>query len=248
MRVHAPGERAPFQWEGPDLVFAALILASYFVVPLVLQLGLSALQPNLTLESLSGVQLLLLQGAIHILIIGSIFFLIARVHGEPVLQTLRLVPPRSIAMGRLIVAGAVLALTLVLVSQFFPTPPDTAFDKFRASTPSIALFVFFGIAFAPLVEEIVFRGFIFSVLSDTLGGKAALTITALLFAAMHWEQLQGSLPAVAVILVVGYVLTLARQVSNSVIPSLIIHTAYNATIFVLSGLATIFSAANAPVN
>jgi len=44
---------------------------------------------------------------------------------------------------------------------------------------------------------------------------------------------------VAVILLVGYVLTIVRQRTHSVIPSVIIHTAYNAMIFGAAALGAL---------
>ena len=238
--------QTPLRWERQDLTFAALVLASYFVVPIVALLVLQLFQPGLTIENLSGVHQILLQALTHCIILGLIAFLIAVVHGKPVLQTLRLIPPRSMAVGRLIAAGAILATTLLFVTLFFPKPSDSPLERLLTTTPAIVLFVVFGIVFAPLMEEIIFRGFLFSVLSDLLGGKAALVITSVLFAALHWAQLEGNLPAVGVILLVGYVLTLARHVTDSVVPSVIIHTAYNATIFLVPALATIVGLGGQP--
>ncbi len=63
------------------------------------------------------------------------------------------------AVGRLIAAGAFLAITVLLVSSFFPTPSDSPLEKLLTTTPSIVMFVVFGIAAAPILEEIIFRGF-----------------------------------------------------------------------------------------
>jgi membrane protease YdiL (CAAX protease family) len=53
------------------------------------------------------------------------------------------------------------------------------------------------------------------------------------------SQLRGNLPAVLLILFVGYVLTVVRMRSNSLIPSVIMHTAYNAMIFGIAALSTL---------
>jgi membrane protease YdiL (CAAX protease family) len=92
---------------------------------------------------------------------------------------------------------------------------------------------------APLLEEIIFRGFIYTLLADLYSPRVAVPITAVLFAGLHVSQLRGNLPAVLLILFVGYILTLVRKRSNSLIPSVIMHTAYNSMIFGISALSTL---------
>ncbi len=68
----------------------------------------------------------------------------------------------------------------------------------------------------------------------------------MLFAALHLSQLRGNWPAVIVIFLVGYVLTLVRYRTDSLIPSVIMHTAYNAMIFGISALGTVAGTARGP--
>jgi len=60
-----------------------------------------------------------------------------------------------------------------------------------------------------------------------------------LFAGTHAPQLGENWYAVLLIFLVGLILAVVRQRSNSVIPSFIIHTSYNAAIFVLFALGTL---------
>jgi membrane protease YdiL (CAAX protease family) len=114
-------------------------------------------------------------------------------------------------------------------------------EKLLTTTPAIVVFVVFCITMAPLLEEIIFRSFIFSALRDLTGSRMAIPITTVSFAALHLTQLRGNWPAVAVILLVGYVLTIVRHRTNSVIPSVIIHTAYNSMIFGAAALGALVS-------
>jgi membrane protease YdiL (CAAX protease family) len=50
--------------------------------------------------------------------------------------------------------------------------------------------------------------------------------------------LWGSWAGVALIFVVGYVLSFVRQRSNSLIPSFIVHTSYNGMLFGVFALST----------
>jgi len=63
--------------------------------------------------------------------------------------------------------------------------------------------------------------------------------TAALFTLLHVPQLWGSWAGILLILLVGYVLSLVRDRTNSLIPSFIIHTAYNAMLFGVFALSTL---------
>jgi membrane protease YdiL (CAAX protease family) len=83
------------------------------------------------------------------------------------------------------------------------------------------------IVLAPLVEEILFRGFIFGALLDRLRPLAAAGLSAILFAGAHlaWEP-QAFLSLFCLGLVSAYTYLLTR----SLWPSILLHAGYNAAI------------------
>ena len=218
-----------FQWGRQDLIaFAVFFVGTVLFLPGGAILLYRFIQPDLAMENLSGVQLILIQAFMDFVLVGFILFLVF-IHGEPLLRTLHFIRKENLPSGPLIGGGIFLAVTVLIVSTFFPAPSDSPLEQLLTTTPSIVLFVIFGIVFAPLLEEIIFRGFIFTVLVDLYGWRVAVPVTSVLFAALHLST--GNLPAVALILLVGYVLTVVRHRTDSVIPSIIIHTTYNATVF-----------------
>ncbi len=88
----------------------------------------------------------------------------------------------------------------------------------------------------PPFEELYYRGFIFPIVKRYLGGWAAVALVTLWFAAAHALQLLGDPAGMAVILVMGLAWTLQRQITGSLVPSLIAHWLYNAAL-VASSLA-----------
>ena len=247
MDSSAPEDESLFRWERLDLaLFAVFFLATLIFLPLASFRFLRLFQPDLRMENLNGIEQILIQAAMDLVLVGFILFLIARLHSQPVLRTLRWVRKEHLQAVRLIGAGAFMAITVLLVSAFFPEPGDSPIERLLTTTPSIVVFVIFGIAFAPLLEEVIFRGFLFAALADVYGFRAAVPVTAVLFAGLHVSQLRGNWPAVLVIFLVGYVLTLVRQRTNSLIPSVIMHTAYNAMIFGISALATLLGSPTQP--
>jgi uncharacterized protein len=224
----------PFRWRWSDLlVFGIFFLGAAFSLPVISFVVFRFFHPGLEIKDLSGTQLVLIQTLLDATLVAFICFLAKGLHGRPILQTMRWIRQPRLGGGRMIVAGVLLALTAVIVSStLLPTPSDTQLEKLLRMTPPIVVFLF-GAVVGPLAEEIIFRGFIFTVLEDLLGGKAAVPATAVLFAALHLFQRGGNLGAVAIIFVVGYVFTIVRQRTGSVIPSVIMHIAYNATLFLL---------------
>jgi membrane protease YdiL (CAAX protease family) len=220
-----------------DLVaFAAFFIAVVLAVPYTVFLTLRLFRPELRPEDLTGLQQILIQALMDVVLVGFIFLIIKVLHGRPILQSLHWQSAEEFPVLWLISAGIFLALTVLLVSTLFPTPAESPLEKLLTTPESIVAFVLFGVALAPILEEIIFRGFIYTLLADVYSPGVAVPITAVLFAALHGLQLRGNLPALGVILLVGYVLTIVRQRSNSLIPSVIMHTTYNATIFGLAAL------------
>lgn len=75
---------------------------------------------------------------------------------------------------------------------------------------------------APVTEEILMRGFVLGGLKDTYGVTAALLISAILFAILHFNMVQ-TLSA----FVCGIILGLLYIKTNSVLCCIIAHSGYN---------------------
>ncbi len=78
----------------------------------------------------------------------------------------------------------------------------------RAS--ALCLFGVLGVLVAPLVEETIFRGFLYPVIARRLGIAAGIAITGTLFGLMHAAQLWGGWGQIALLIFVGVVLTWVR--------------------------------------
>lgn len=87
-----------------------------------------------------------------------------------------------------------------------------------AVTASVALV-------APLVEEMVFRGFVYGGFERSIGRWSALWLSSLIFALMHAGQY--NLPEVMQVLVLGLMLGLARMRTGSIWTSTAMHMVNN---------------------
>jgi len=184
-----------------------------------------------------------LQGAFNIVIVAFLACWIKFVRKQPFGEFINWFRSFRFPAAYLISLGAIAAITVLVVASLLPKT-DTPIEKLLSSNAAISMFVIFGIAVAPLFEEIIFRGFLFKVFLEIGGTGFAIIFTAAVFALSHALQLAGNWPSVILIFAVGCVLSVIRYRSNSIIPTLIIHTSYNATLFgafVISAILQKFS-------
>jgi len=81
---------------------------------------------------------------------------------------------------------------------------------------------------APVVEEIVFRGFIYAGLRRVMGMVPAMLLSAALFASIHLSVPTGGMVVVGLI---ALVLAYLYEHSQSVVPSIVTHFVHNALVF-----------------
>lgn len=123
--------------------------------------------------------------------------------------------------------GALLALVVTFVGGFFNTKETLPIEEMLKARISILLFAVMGVALAPLVEETIFRGFLYPVIARRLGVAAGVGITGTLFGLMHAIQLWGGWGQIALLIFVGIVLTAVRARTGTVAASFFVHLGYN---------------------
>ena len=182
------------------------------------------------------VAILAVQSLFYLLLLLYIFSVVRLKHRLPFWAGLRW--PRSPGTGaaNFIFAGVALAVLVQILS--LPTKTRLPIERLFYSQEAAYLLAAFGILVAPLVEELIFRGFLFAALERTWGLRAAVWSTSLLFATIHVPQLRGGAPQVAAIFGVGVVLAWVRGHTGSLAPPYFVHLAYNTTLFMLLYLGT----------
>ena len=101
-------------------------------------------------------------------------------------------------------------------------------------TKWVVLFVILAAVFAPVTEELLFRGWLYTGLRRVIGIPAGILVTAALFALAHWESTH--LYALAVF-PVGLALGYIRERSGSIKATMTFHAVYNGIASVLLFLA-----------
>ena len=119
-----------------------------------------------------------------------------------------------------------------LLFYLSPSEKELPIEKLFTSPAAGYLLTAFGICVAPFVEELVFRGFFYPVFERLWGFVTAVVVTGLLFALIHASQLWGGWREIAAIFVVGLTLSYFRGKTGSLVPSFLMHLAYNTALFV----------------
>ena len=131
----------------------------------------------------------------------------------------------AILLGAALVVPA--AALSDLITHRFPPPPseDSIFEIFQSvSLPRKLMMGAAACVVGPMLEELLFRGALFKPLRKSYGGLAAPAIvtTALLFAMVHMEWQRSVHVAI-----IGLCLGFLRQVSGSIVPSMLVHITFN---------------------
>ena len=105
---------------------------------------------------------------------------------------------------------------------------DTDLEKIlRSSRPAAIVTAFVAAVTAPLVEEVIYRGLLYSALQRAAGVVSAIAIVALTFAGLHVLQYWPNFGAIATISLLSVVLTLVRARTGRLLPCYIIHLVFN---------------------
>ncbi len=223
-------------WTGFDVIgIAVIFLIALFVCWVVATMSVSMLpawQHARTAEAAkSPLVQLAAQSAAYVIVLFYIARVLRQRSGESALVAIewhsRL---GTVVMG--FVGGLIMATVVQLTEMYLPMPKSLPMDQlFR--TPLLAYVTsIFGVLFAPLFEEVYFRGLMFPSIREGLGELWAILLTAAAFAALHGAQLAYSWAALLPLFVVGLVLTWVRAQLKSVAASWVMHVTYNATIVV----------------
>jgi len=225
----------PKAWSPRDLVLFLFVSALLLVVvsPLLMYTAYAALRPFIGWRTPVGALgnnpyfLLTVQSTFYVLLLGYVYFLVAVNYRQSFWAALawRKLTTRQVVLFFL--GGILLSLVVQLAPPILPDVEDFPLLRLFTSPQAAYAIAAFAILVAPLAEELIFRGVLFRFLEHQVGVKLAVTGTAALFAGMHVPQYWGAWNHVLLICLVGVVFSLARGLTGSLVPSVILHIAYN---------------------
>jgi membrane protease YdiL (CAAX protease family) len=159
-----PCENPP--WSGWDVlqIFCLAIVAVMVFLPLVALVAQRLLYPKATFVQVVSYPLVAVmgQGLAYLLILFFMFSVVKREPGQSFWQAIRWNWPQN--WSAFLLAGVALSLALQGIAHFLPMPQELPMDRFFRTPSEAWALSLFGITFAPLLEELFFRGFLYPVL------------------------------------------------------------------------------------
>jgi membrane protease YdiL (CAAX protease family) len=141
----------------------------------------------------------------------------------------------------IVVLVAFFALAIV-VSKFVPEQENDLIRMLQTSRSAVYIIAFVATFTAPFVEEVVYRGVLFSAFQKRIGTAGGFLFATLLFAAVHVPQYWPSYSTLFLLLFLSVILTGIRVWSKNLWPCIVLHTLFNAT----QSLSLIFAPDQAP--
>lgn len=199
----------------PSLALAAVLLrASRIVAP---RLFLSDAAPALVFTSF-----------IYVFLVGALYLVVAWRYGEPFWTSLGWTYPIPNAF-LVLAAGPALAIALSALGVILRAPLDNSqIEVLIKSRASLSAIILFGVVLAPVVEEMLFRGFLLPLLVRSMGPSLGILLTALLFGLLHGPENHWAWQPVVLIGIAGIAFGYVRYKTGSTTSAFLMHSAYNA--------------------
>lgn len=130
----------------------------------------------------------------------------------------------------MLAGGILLALFVNMASLLVPPPEPLPFEKLFTSRAAALLVLGASLLVAPVVEELIFRGYIYALLERAGGAASAVIVSGVLFGSIHFFQLWPGYFQIVLLCVVGVTFSLARARTGTTTASMLMHLSYNATL------------------
>jgi membrane protease YdiL (CAAX protease family) len=134
--------------------------------------------------------------------------------------------------------GCFLALFVALASSHVHTNENMPIQELFKNRDTALLLMCMAVLVAPLVEETVFRGYLYPLFAKSFGVAPGILVTGILFGLMHGSQLGWSWGIVALLILVGVIFTFVRAHTGTVLASFLLHLGYNSAIAVSTIIGT----------
>jgi membrane protease YdiL (CAAX protease family) len=125
-----------------------------------------------------------------------------------------------------VILAAFFALAAV-VGNYVPEKENDLIRILQSSRSAVYIVAIVATFTAPLVEEVVYRGVLYSAFQRAFGIPAAFLLVTALFALVHVPQYYPSYSTIFLLTVLSLTLTAIRVKTNNLLPCVILHTLFN---------------------
>ena len=233
--------RVPWGWLDL-LIFVLITLVSLIVIALIvtfsfLAAGVSAETIRTSVREQSLISILA-QILLDVVCMGFLAVWTRARYDEPFWSTIGWkkldagILPSSFGYAALMMAGAVISLIVDLISNSHPPKNAPPIDAVFQDPHNALLFMVMAVAVAPLVEETIFRGFIYPIVAKSWGIGAGILVAGILFGGLHASNLGWAPWQIALMILVGIIFTWVRSKAETVAASFCMHLGYNSFLLV----------------
>jgi membrane protease YdiL (CAAX protease family) len=239
--------RVPWDW-GDLVLFVVIYFVGLILIGLLAGAGfaLFGVSPDQlrTSTSYKGLFVILTQ---IILSVAVMVYLVAQMRyrfGAPPWRTIGWRPidigsgPRPYAHLKYVVGGFLLSMVVQLASASVQTKIKLPIEDLFQDKRSAILLMLTAVTIAPIVEETIFRGYIYPVIARSFGVRTSVLVTGTLFGMLHAAQLWGGWAQIALLILVGIIFTYVRSQTHTVVASYLVHLGYNSFPLIVFLVAT----------
>lgn len=163
---------------------------------------------------------------VHLITLAVAWFVVTRIRTFRFTETLGWRSGGMRWWHHLAVLAAFVALMLV-VGSYFPEQENDLLRILKSSKLALYTVAFLAVFTAPLVEEVIYRGVLFSAFQRSLGQVGAVALVTFLFALVHVPQYYPSYSTIFLLTILSLILTLVRLRTGNLLPCIILHTLFN---------------------
>ena len=212
-------------------VFLIIVLPNLFVFPYLLQKGVIATDSAQLIEFLQKDPMAIILNVIaiipaHILTLVLAWLVVTKYKRFSFRATLGWDWGGFNWWNCLLILGSFFAAAVV-VSNFLPEQDNELMRILRSSRTAVYIVAFMATFTAPIVEEVVYRGILYSAFQRAFGVLAAVIVVTALFALVHVPQYYPSYSTIFLICMLSLILTLIRVRTKNLLPCIVLHTIFN---------------------
>ena len=152
----------------------------------------------------------------------------------------RMASPMVSTLACILIAGSLFVMGALVTSVFGGSKTDLDL-LVESSLPARFATAFVAVFTAPLIEEMIYRGVVYSAVEQALGRAVAIGAVSLLFAGVHVFQYKNNVAVIVVITMLSFTLTFVRAYTGKLLPSFVIHLVFNGIQSVVIVLAPFFN-------
>lgn len=138
-------------------------------------------------------------------------------------------------LWRFVLLGLCLGLSFLALTEYGVLPPDDLpqplFDAMIAAPLVLKIcWILMFVLLFPLIEETLFRGFLFTGFAQSWGPGVAGMLTTLAFVGVHMPKVLEYWPALLAVTLIGALTVFIRIRTGSLVSGMAMHSTYNGTL------------------